>query len=73
MNWSFSQTQRRREGLPASLYVPSDVPALKTMSVTPKCEEAANVRDVIVETAGGGAEMPVMTGRKLREGENLSR
>jgi hypothetical protein len=72
MNWRFSHTQRRREGFPASLYVPSDVPATRAMSVTPKKEEAdAKVREATTETGEDEAEMPVTTGRKPREGENL--
>jgi len=61
MNWSFSQTQRRREGFPASLYVPSDEPASRVMGVRP--------REPTCETAED--EMPVTTGQKPREGENL--
>ena len=69
MNWSFSQTQRRREGFQASLYVPSDEPASRVMSVRPRLEEAAKVREAASETAED--EMPVTTGQKPREGKNL--
>jgi len=70
MNWRFSQTQRRCEGFPASLYVPSDMPASRAMSVSPK-REGAKVREAMTEAVGDEAEMPVTTGQKPREGENL--
>ena len=42
------------------------------MSILPKRKEAAKVREVTTESGGGNkAEMPVPTGWKPREGENL--
>jgi hypothetical protein len=43
---------------------------LKAKNVTLE-EDAAMVREVRNETAEDGAEMPVKTGQKPREGENL--
>ena len=70
VNWGFSQTQRRREGFPASLYVPSDEPALRSKYATTGLDVAAMVREATSETVGDEAEMLVTTGRKPREGEN---
>ena len=71
VNWGFSRTQRHREGFPASLYVPNDEPALRSKDATTGLYVAAMVREATSETVEDEAEMPVTTGRKPREGENL--
>ena len=64
-------TQRHREGFLASFYILNDEPALRSKDATTGLYVAAIVREATSETVEDEAEMPVTTGRKPREGENL--